>query len=100
MIVSSAAQEQIDLICAPGSYFRVQVQAGGCSGFAQEFQITTHVDTESDVILGSVCMDASSAEILQNAVLDWRTDLSGNQFVLNIPEAHTQCGCGKSFSLF
>ena len=100
MIITEHAQCQIEQILAPNSYFRVQVQAGGCSGFAHEFQITEHMDPSQDVLVGHVCMDPLSADLLQNAVLDWRSDLSGSQFVLTIPEATAQCGCGKSFSLF
>lgn len=100
MNISESARCQMGKILAPNNYFRVQVQAGGCSGFAHEFLITEHMDASQDVLVGQVCMDPVSADILQNAVLDWQSDLSGSQFVLNIPEATTSCGCGKSFSLF
>jgi iron-sulfur cluster insertion protein len=100
MKVTPAAHAHIEKICAGDQYFRVQVQAGGCSGFSHVFEITSHVDAQSDVILGKVCVDHTSANILQNAMLDWHTDLSGHRFMLSIPEATASCGCGKSFSLF
>jgi iron-sulfur cluster insertion protein len=99
MIISEAAQAQIDRICASDQYFQVQVHAGGCSGFSHEFDIIS--DPAPDhVFLNRVCLDETSAHILQNAVLDWKQDISGSQFVLQIPEATSSCGCGKSFSLF
>jgi len=100
MNISPSAQAQIEHICVNDSYFRIQVQAGGCAGFAHEFIITPHMHADQDLCVGKVIMDADSAHILQNAQLDWRSDLSGSQFVLHIPEATTACGCGKSFSLF
>jgi len=100
MNITDGALRQIRQICAPGSYFRIHVQAGGCSGFAHDFSITTHVNLDEDHVQGSVCMDTTSYDLLQNATLDYVTNLSGSQFTLTIPEATSQCGCGKSISLF
>ncbi len=99
MKITHMARAQIDRICAPDQYFQVQVHAGGCSGFSHEFSVIP-ASCQHHVVDGVVCLDATAAEILQNAVLDWKQDLSGSQFVLQIPEATSQCGCGKSFSLF
>lgn len=99
MIISASAQAQIDCLCAPDQYFQIQVHAGGCSGFSHEFGIISQ-PAPDHVILNRVCLDETSAHILQNAVLDYKQDLSGSQFVLHIPEATSSCGCGKSFSLF
>ena len=100
MMVTPQAQTKIASICNPAEWFRVSVSAGGCSGFEHAFSVTHHTDPDQDVILGQVCMDHTSALILQNAVLDYHIDLSGSQFMLTVPEATSACGCGKSFSLF
>lgn len=99
MMVTPSARAQIDLICAADEYFQIQVHAGGCSGFSHEFVITSQLEPDH-VLAQGVLMDVTTADILQNAVLDWKQDLSGSQFVLQIPEATSACGCGKSFSLF
>lgn len=99
MNVTPTARVQIARICAPGEYFEVQVHAGGCSGFSHEFGIISDPSPDH-MVHEQVCLDATSADILQNAVLDYKQDLSGSQFVLTIPEATSSCGCGKSFSLF
>lgn len=99
MKITPTARAQIGLICAPGEYFQVQVHAGGCSGFSHEFGIISE-PSPYHMVQEQVCMDATTADILKNAVLDYRQDLSGSQFVLTIPEATSSCGCGKSFSLF
>jgi iron-sulfur cluster assembly accessory protein len=100
MIVTPNAKFRISMICDPAEWFRVSVKAGGCSGFEKQFSVVCQMDPDQDVRVGQVCMDKASAEILQNAVLDYRVDLSGSQFLLTVPEATSACGCGKSFSLF
>ena len=99
MNITPTARAQIGVICAPGEYFQVQVHAGGCSGFSHEFSIISEPSADH-MFQEQVCLDETSADILQNAVLDYKQDLSGSQFVLQIPEATSACGCGKSFSLF
>lgn len=100
MIVTATAAQQIQKLCGSHEFFRIQVKAGGCSGFEHSFSITQDLDTNLDVQLGQVVMDSATQDILQNATLDWKSDLSGEQFVLTVPEATVSCGCGKSFSLF
>ena len=100
MMITPQAQLKISLICDSTEWFRVSVRAGGCSGFEHAFSVVSQIDPEHDIMVGQVCMDLSSAEILQNAVLDYRVDLSGSQFKLTVPEATSACGCGQSFSLF
>jgi len=100
MMITPQAQLKISLICDPTEWFRVSVRAGGCSGFEHAFSLVPHPDPDQDVTIGQVCMDLTSADILQNAVLDYHVDLSGSQFLLTVPEATSACGCGKSFSLF
>ena len=100
MIITDQAQKRIREVCAVNEWFRVTVSAGGCSGFEHDFQVTCTVNPDQDLVLGQVCVDFTSAELLQNAILDWRSDLSGSSFVLTVPEATSSCGCGKSFGLF
>lgn len=99
MMVSAAAAQKIAQLCGDSEFFRVQVKAGGCSGFEQAFSITTQFN-DHDIQMGQVVLDADTDHILKNAILDWRSDLSGSQFILTVPEATSSCGCGKSFSLF
>ena len=45
-----------------------------------------------------VVVDASSAPLLQGAVLDFKDGLQGAGFAIENPNATRSCGCGKSFS--
>jgi iron-sulfur cluster assembly protein/iron-sulfur cluster insertion protein len=55
-------------------------------------------DRLSDVAGVRVVVDASSAELLQGATLDYKDGLQGAGFAIENPNAQRSCGCGKSFS--
>jgi len=100
---------------------RVYITGGGCSGFQYGFTFDENINTDDIVIekklnekdedeeggeggdeggTGSVKMliDAMSYQYLQGAVIDYREDVNGAQFVIKNPNAKTTCGCGSSFS--
>jgi iron-sulfur cluster assembly protein/iron-sulfur cluster insertion protein len=55
-------------------------------------------DNEADFDGVKVVVDASSAELLQGATLDYKDGLQGAGFAIENPNAQRSCGCGKSFS--
>ena len=80
---------------------RVAVRPGGCSGFSYEMFFDTDVADDDNLIDYSgvkVVVDASSAELLQGATLDYKDGLQGAGFAIDNPNAERSCGCGKSFS--
>ena len=85
-----------------GSFFRVAVNGGGCSGFQYEFSID---NTRQDDDLGftshgvEVVIDEMSLELVENAELDYVQDLMGAYFSVSNPNATASCGCGTSFSV-
>ena len=52
-----------------------------------------------DTATGPVVIDKVSYDLLDNATVDYKTDLAGSYFAIDIPEAASTCGCGTSFSL-
>jgi iron-sulfur cluster insertion protein len=40
-----------------------------------------------------------SAMYMEDAVIDYQETLMNSQFVIQNPNAQTQCGCGSSFSI-
>ena len=79
---------------------RVEVQAGGCSGYKYNLEFEEKAK-EHDVIIDGgfrMFLDAESAKMLKGAKLDWVDGLNGAGFKINNPNAHNECGCGKSFS--
>ena len=85
-----------------GSFFRVAVLGGGCSGFQYQFSIDTNRDDE-DYVFSShdvdVVIDEMSLELVDHAELDYVQDLMGSYFAVNNPNATASCGCGTSFSV-
>ena len=103
-LTDSAAVKVKQLIEAEGDTslaLRVAVRPGGCSGFSYEMFFDTDV-ADDDKLLDQegvkVVVDASSAELLQGATLDYKDGLQGAGFAIDNPNAQRSCGCGKSFS--
>lgn len=85
-----------------GSFFRVAVLGGGCSGFQYDFSIDhrRHDDDVAFVAHGvEVLVDEMSLELVDHAELDYVQDLMGSYFAVNNPNATASCGCGTSFSI-
>ena len=103
-LTDTAATKVKDLIEAEGEpnlALRVAVRPGGCSGFSYEMFFDTDVaedDNLADYEGVRVVVDASSAELLQGATLDYKDGLQGAGFAIDNPNAQRSCGCGKSFS--
>ena len=85
-----------------GSFFRVAVNGGGCSGFQYEFSIdrARQDDDRGFVSHGvEVVIDEMSLELVDSAELDYVQDLMGAYFSVSNPNATASCGCGTSFSV-
>lgn len=85
-----------------GSFFRVAVLGGGCSGFQYQFSIDTNRDDEDHIFSShdvDVVIDEMSLELVDHAELDYVQDLMGSYFAVNNPNATASCGCGTSFSV-
>ena len=103
-ITESAAVKVKQLIDAEGEdglALRVAVRPGGCSGFAYEMFFDS--DVASDDVTTEhggvrVIVDASSAQLLTGAELDYKDGLDQSGFSITNPNAQRTCGCGQSFS--
>ena len=85
-----------------GSFFRVAVNGGGCSGFQYEFSID-QTRSEEDLTFTmhgvEVVIDDMSLDLVDNSELDYVQDLMGSYFSVSNPNATASCGCGTSFSV-
>ena len=107
----------------PNLNLRVYVTGGGCAGFQYGFTFDEKINeddiiiqkkiaviaftgnnslvsdhsTEGEVIV-KLLIDPISFQYLQNAEIDYREDVNGEQFVIRNPNAKTTCGCGSSFA--
>lgn len=86
-----------------GSFLRLEVLGGGCSGFQYRFLFDTKPLEDDEVFTHengvAVHVDPSSFELLQGSTIDYKEDMIGSAFVVVNPNADSSCGCGNSFSI-
>ena len=101
-ITDSAATQFKILIEKTGQLPRVEITAGGCNGFDKKFSMDTKKADDVEIVLPngvSVLIDPMSHDMLSSSVVDYKTNITGSFFAIDIPEAASTCGCGSSFSL-
>ena len=97
---SDQAVEKIDQLISkkePGTYFRIAVKGGGCSGFKYDFTFDNKTD-ENDQKHKNILIDKKSLEMLKGSEVDFSEELIGNSFKISNPKTKSSCGCGISFS--
>ena len=81
-----------------GSFFRIAIKGGGCSGFQYEF---TFDKSKQDDYLNyqQILIDKASLEIINGSTIDFKVEMIGESFTIINPKASSSCGCGLSFSV-
>ncbi len=104
--VTDSAFARIGVISADepsGTYFRVEVLGGGCSGFQYNYKLDQSPITDADTVIEQggckVVVDDVSMGLLAGSQLDFVEDLGSAGFEIKNPNAKSGCGCGNSFSL-
>lgn len=104
-ITDSCYDKVADLLAEennPALKLRVFVQGGGCSGFQYGFTFDEE-QAEDDFVIEKnavkILIDSMSYQYLMGAVINYKEDVIGSQFVIENPNAQTTCGCGSSFSV-
>jgi len=80
-----------------GTFFRIAVKGGGCSGFKYDFSFDNKID-ENDLKHNNIVIDKSSLEMLKGSQVDFSRELIGDSFKISNPKTKSSCGCGVSFS--
>jgi iron-sulfur cluster assembly protein len=105
--VSSSAKDYIDRLIAdqhpePGTFLRVGVKSGGCSGLEYQMQFD-NARKEGDQVFEdngvTVVVDLKSLLYLYGTELDYSGGLNGKGLVFKNPNASRTCSCGESFSV-
>ena len=97
---SKKAVERINQLIskkASGTFFRIAVKGGGCSGFKYDFSFDRKID-ENDQKLENIVIDKASLEMLKGSQVDFSQELIGDSFKISNPKTKSSCGCGISFS--
>ena len=98
--ISKKAKEEINKLLQNeknGSFFRISVEGGGCSGFKYNFSIDEHLNLE-DKKFDNVIIDPISLEYIKGSILEYNDTLIEKSFKISNPNAKSSCGCGTSFS--
>ena len=97
---SKQAVERIKQLIAKkpsGTFFRIAVKGGGCSGFKYDFTFDSKID-KNDLKHNNIVVDKSSLDMLKGSQVDFSEELIGNAFKITNPKTKSSCGCGVSFS--
>ena len=81
-----------------GTFFRIAVKGGGCSGFKYDFTFDNTIQKD-DLKHENIVIDKSSLKMLEGSLIDFSDELIGTSFKISNPKTKSSCGCGISFSL-
>jgi iron-sulfur cluster assembly accessory protein len=85
-----------------GSFLRIGVDGGGCSGFTYIYSLSTE-QFSGDLVIeragAIVAIDPISLDLLRGSKIDFIDDLMGRMFKIDNPAATASCGCGSSFAI-
>lgn len=106
LLFTAAAAARVKSLVAeqqePNLKLRVYITGGGCSGFQYGFTFdakTQSGDTVIETDGTALVVDPMSLQYLSGGSIDYVEGLLGSRFVVNNPNAATQCSCGNSFTL-
>jgi iron-sulfur cluster assembly accessory protein len=97
---SKKAVEKINRLISKkpsGTFFRIAVKGGGCSGFKYGFTFDNKID-DNDLKHENIVVDKSSLKMLEGSSVDFSEELIGTSFKISNPKTKSSCGCGISFS--
>ena len=102
-LTSRAAQQVRSMragLDAPGKNLRLFVETGGCSGlqYGMSFDESKEGDAAFESEGVTLLVDAVALGHLEGSSIDFDDGLHGKGFEIKNPNAHTTCGCGKSFN--
>jgi len=85
-----------------GSFLRVGVKGGGCSGLEYQMNFDNEGKTGDEVFENeplNIVTDKKSLLYLYGTELDYNGGLNGKGLVFNNPNASRTCSCGESFAV-
>ena len=85
---------------APAARLRLFVESGGCSGlqYGMSFDEAKADDASFESEGVRIVVDPKSLPHLDGTTVDFDDGLHGKGFEIRNPNAHSTCGCGKSFN--
>ncbi|MBK7668446.1 MAG: iron-sulfur cluster assembly accessory protein [Sphingobacteriaceae bacterium] len=105
-VSENAKQHALELMKAEnkpeGSFIRVGVEGGGCSGLSYLLEFDNNMKEGDQAFEDKgikIVVDRKSFLYLVGTELEYSGGLNGKGFVFKNPNASRTCGCGESFSV-
>ena len=105
-VSENAKQHALELMKADnkpeGSFIRVGVEGGGCSGLSYMLEFDTNMKEGDQAFEDKgikIVVDRKSFLYLVGTELEYSGGLNGKGFIFKNPNASRTCGCGESFSV-
>ena len=98
---SNKAVEKINQLVSKkpgGTFFRIAVKGGGCSGFKYDFTFDDKIN-DQDMTHNNIVIDKSSFDMIKGSRIDFSDELIGSSFKISNPKTKSSCGCGISFTI-
>lgn len=86
-------------------HLRINVEAGGCSGFLYLFDIETseNINPSDDIIVQrdqfKIVIEKEVLPYIRGSQIEYEESLIKSSFKITNPIAESKCGCGASFSI-
>jgi iron-sulfur cluster assembly protein len=99
--LTKSAETKIISLLPAGSFLRIRIAGGGCSGLTYNLSIEKAEPGNSDIKIVesgiTIVIDKKSSFFLDGVEIDFSDGLNGKGFEFNNPRAKKTCGCGSSF---
>ena len=99
MTITESAQTKVDQTLNGEGFLGVHLEGGGCSGYQIKLNPSTDIPSDAKMLSETIFSDATSLELLGDAVMDWDNDPFRPSFHFTPPTGASSCGCGSSFTL-
>ena len=99
MTITEAAQNKVDQTLNGEGFLGVFLEGGGCSGYQIKLKPEADLPLDAEMLSETIFSDATSLELLGDAVMDWDNDPFRPSFHFTPPTGASSCGCGSSFTL-
>ena len=99
MTITESAQNKVNQTLNGEGFLGVYLEGGGCSGYQIKLKPETDLPPDAEMLSETIFSDATSLELLGDAVMDWDNDPFRPSFHFTPPTGASSCGCGSSFTL-
>ena len=99
MTITESAQRKVDQTLNGEGFLGVHLEGGGCSGYQIKLNPSTDIPPDAKMLSETIFSDATSLELLGDAVMDWDNDPFSPSFHITPPTGASSCGCGSSFTI-